>query len=112
MNLLDPHEKLMVADKIKKFTPCGWFKQDRIIAITTESIYNIKGEGVKRRIAIASLAGISKSMIGGKNEIIFHVGGEYDYRYFAEVRRQEFIDAAKVAFAAKQQNNLPVYGIQ
>ena len=42
MNLLDPHEKLMVADKIKKFTPCGWFKQDRIIVITTESIYNIK----------------------------------------------------------------------
>jgi hypothetical protein len=27
------------------------------------------------------------------------------------VRRQEFIDAAKVAFAEKNQNNLPVYGI-
>jgi hypothetical protein len=41
-NLLDPHEKLLVADKIKKFTPCGWFKQDRIIVITTDNIYNIK----------------------------------------------------------------------
>jgi hypothetical protein len=112
MNLLDPHEKLMVADKIKKFTPCGWFKQERIIAITTENIYNIKVDSVKRRIQISSLAGISKNMIGGKNEIIYHVAGEYDYRYFAEVRRQEFIDAAKLAYAVKQQNNLPVYGIQ
>ncbi len=50
-------------------------------------------------------------MIGTKNEIIYHVGGSYDYRYFAEVRRQELIDAAKLAYAEKMQNNLPVYGI-
>jgi hypothetical protein len=42
MNLLDPHEKLLMADKTKKFTPCGWFKQDRLLVITTENIYNIK----------------------------------------------------------------------
>jgi hypothetical protein len=42
MNLIDPHEKLLIADNIKKFTPCGWFKQNRIIAITTDNIYNIK----------------------------------------------------------------------
>ena len=42
MNLLDPHEKLLFADKIKKFTPCGWFKQDRLLVITTENLYNIK----------------------------------------------------------------------
>jgi len=42
VNLLDPHEKLLIVDKIKKFTPCGWFKQSRILLITTENIYNIK----------------------------------------------------------------------
>ena len=101
MNLLDPHEKLLLADKIKKFTPCGWFKQDRTLVITTENIYNIKQDIVKRRIPIASLAGITKNLIGAKNEMIFHVANDYDYRYCAEVRRQEFIDAVKAAFAEK-----------
>ena len=101
MSLLDPHEKLLMADKIKKFTPSGWFKQDRILVITTDNIYNIKNDIVKRRLPISSLAGITKNLIGSKNEMILHVANNYDYHYCAEVRRQEFIDAVKAAFAEK-----------
>ncbi len=46
MSLIEPTEKVILVDKIKKFTPCGWFKQDRIIVITTENIYNIKHDKV------------------------------------------------------------------
>ena len=111
MNLLDPHEKLVFVDKVKKFSPCGWFKQERFLAVTTENIYNIKSDVVKRRIPIASLAGITKNLIGAKNELIFHVGQDYDYRYMAESRRQEIIDSVKAAFADKCQVNLPIFGV-
>ena len=43
--------------------------------------------------------------------MIFHVALDYDYHFCTEVRRQEFIDAAKAAYAEKKQENLPVYGV-
>ena len=57
------------------------------------------------------MSGITKNLIGAKNDVIFHVSSEYDYRYCAELRRQEYIDAAKAAFAEKKKENLPIYGV-
>ena len=56
------------------------------MVVTSENLYNIKGECVKRRIPIANLAGITKSMIGPKNEITMHVTQDYDYRYISDRR--------------------------
>ena len=61
---------------------------------------------------MSQLSGITKNLIGAKNEVIFHVAKEYDYRYCAEVRRQEIIDVVKAAFAEKNQDNVPIYGIE
>ena len=71
--LLDANEKLIFADKIKKYTPCGWWTQDRTMVITSENIYNIKKDVVKRAIPITKLGGVSKSMLGSKTEFTFHV---------------------------------------
>ena len=42
-------------------------------------------------------------MIGSKDEFIFHVANDYDYRFSYESRRQEFIDAVKAVYAEKNQ---------
>lgn len=41
----------------------GW-KQERILVVTNEQIYNIKKQKAKRKIKIADLGGVSKTMIG------------------------------------------------
>lgn len=101
---------MIFVDKIRKYTPCGWFKQDRIIAVTTENIYNIKVDKVQRRIQIANLGGLTKSMTGCKDEVVIHINGEHDYRYSVETRRNELIEAIKQAYADKMHTNLPIFG--
>ena len=44
-------ETLLLAGNIKKFNEWG-LKQDRILAVTDEAIYNIKGTKVKRKILV------------------------------------------------------------
>jgi hypothetical protein len=68
---------------VKKINMYSW-KQDRIFVITTEHIYNIKKNKIKRRIAVATLAGVSKTIIGAMIEFTLHVPTEYDYRFCSE----------------------------
>ena len=107
--LIDSSEFLIFADKVKKLNSVGW-KQDRIFVITTEHIYNIKKDKVKRRIQIAMLAGISKTMLGSKNEFTLHVMKEYDYRFLSD-RRTEIIDTIKRRYVEKFEANLSIFGI-
>jgi hypothetical protein len=111
MNLLDSNESLLFSDKLKKYSPCGFWKQDRILVITTENIYNIKKDKVKRCIKIENVNGISKTMIGTKTEFTIHVRGEYDYR-FLSTRRNEIIDTIKRRYVEKFSDNLPIFGIE
>jgi len=109
-SLLDASETLLFADKIKKFrSNCTW-KQDRILVITTESIYNVKKDKVKRCIKMTSLGGITKSLLGAKTEFIIHCPKEYDYRYLSE-KRSEIIEILKHRYAEKMNENLPIYGV-
>ena len=108
--LIDECETLMFADKIKKFNQSAW-KQDRIMLVTTENVYNVKKDKVKRRIKIGSLIGVSKALLGAKIEFTLHVQNEYDYRFQSE-KRNEIVDAIKRAYAEKFKKNLPVYGIE
>lgn len=107
--LIKEGECLLFADKVKKFRSCGW-KQDRVLAITTSSIYNVKGSKSKRAIKISSLMGLSKTLLGAKNEFTIHVRDEYDYRFLID-HRQEAIEIIKHAFADCTRQNLPVFGI-
>ena len=110
-NLLDKHECLLFADRVKKFQSSGWkSKQERIIVVTTESVYNIKKDKVKRRIPLKLIEALTKTNIGLKNEFTIHVPTEYDYRYQTD-RRDQIMDSIKRAYAEKFRKNLPVYGV-
>ncbi len=66
-------ESLLYSEKIKKINMFGW-NQERILAITTEHIYNIKKQKPKRKIGITLLGGISKTVnVANKQEFTIHV---------------------------------------
>ena len=44
--LLEKSEKLLYADVIKKWSNSSFFSDTRILAVTTENIYNIKGDKI------------------------------------------------------------------
>lgn len=101
---------MMFAGKVTKFNSIGW-KQERTFVITTENIYNIKKDKIKRRIRIVNLSGLSKSNLGAKNEFTLHVKQDYDYRFITD-RRSEIIELIKHRFAEKTFENLPIFGIE
>jgi len=76
-----PVEQLLFSDKVKKINMFNW-TQERILVITTEKIYNIKKTKAKRKIRIADLGGISKTLKGV--EFTLHVPSAYDYRFLSE----------------------------
>jgi serum/glucocorticoid-regulated kinase 2 len=65
-------EQLLFSDKLKKINMFGW-NQERILAITTEFIYNIKKNKHKRKIPITLLGGLSKTIGSNKTEFTLHV---------------------------------------
>jgi hypothetical protein len=76
-------EVLLFSDKVKKINMFGWH-QERILLITNEQIYNIKKSKAKRKIRIADLGGVSKTLTGAKIEFTLHVPKAYDYRFLTE----------------------------
>ena len=66
---------------VKKFSPCHFFKKERMLVITTENIYNVKKEKLKRKIPLTQLVGITKCMLGSKDDFVFHFKDMHDYRY-------------------------------
>jgi hypothetical protein len=86
-------EPIMFSDKIKKVNMFG-FVQDRFFVITTERIYNIKKNKVKRFIHINKLSGISKALQGKMTEFTLHVNSEYDYRFHSE-KREDIVSIIK-----------------
>jgi hypothetical protein len=61
----------------------GW-NQERILAITSEHIFNIKKNKPKRKIPITLLGGISKTIGANRAEFTIHVPSQYDYRFLSE----------------------------
>jgi serum/glucocorticoid-regulated kinase 2 len=74
---------LLFSDKLKKINMFGW-NQERILAITTEFIYNLKKNKPKRKTPITSLGGLSKTLGSNKAEFTLHVPTQYDYRFLSE----------------------------
>ena len=60
---------------------------ERQLVISEFEIYNMKQGLIKRKINIADLGGISKAMLGSKEEFTLHVPSEYDIRMSSPDRR-------------------------
>jgi serum/glucocorticoid-regulated kinase 2 len=64
----------------------------------------------KRRIDIAKLVGVTKSLSEPTGEFVLHIKNEYDYRMKSETRDQ-VIDVIKKLFLQLNNANLPIYGV-
>jgi hypothetical protein len=54
-----------------------------MLLITTENIYNIKKDELRRRMPLKLLIGITKSMLGSKDDFVLHFKKEHDIRFLA-----------------------------
>jgi hypothetical protein len=54
------------------------------VVITSEKIFNIHKNKIKRKMEIKLLDGVSKNMEGKKPEFTMHFSSEYDYRFNTE----------------------------
>jgi Unconventional myosin tail, actin- and lipid-binding len=111
MKLLDMNERLLFADKIKKFRALCFYKQERILAITSCKIYNIKKDKVQRAICFSKLRGVSKATLGTKTEFTLHIKEGHDYRFVSE-RRAEIIELLKHHYADVMKQNLPIFAVE
>ena len=104
------HEDIYFSDKIIKVRQ-GIFSsnQERVILITDQALYNLKGKEKKRRIEIGSLSGVTISklsdqfVIHGKNE-------EYDYLY-SSPNRLKIIEILEIVYESVTQTEL-LFSIQ
>lgn len=78
-------DTLIYAAMVKKINMFEW-SQERMIAITNNSIFNIHKKKIKRVIAINDIGGISKTVPPSRctTEFTVHVPSSYDYRFSTE----------------------------
>ena len=72
--------QLIMSEQLSKINQNNW-TQSRTFVITEDKIFNIDNTKSKREMLIASLDGLSRSMLGKKPEFTIHFRKEYDYRF-------------------------------
>ena len=102
------NEKIYFSALITKYNEYG-FRQDRIIAITTNAIYNLKKNAIQRRIPHEKLEAISLSTVS--SEFVLHIKDEHDYRFLSYDKRDEFIELVLFVICNERKllNGLPLY---
>ena len=88
-------EAIVFSDYVVKINSWG-IKQERILLMTTQNIYNFKKKHLKRKIPIQRIGGIIFSE-KHKNDIVLHIPTEYDYRYTLD-RMDDFVRLLKERF--------------
>lgn len=75
----------MYAAMIKKINNLEW-SQERMFAITNLGVYNIHKKKVKRKIMVAEMGGLTKTVAPSRcsTEFTIHVPATYDYRFTTE----------------------------
>jgi hypothetical protein len=59
------------------------------------------------------LSGITKSMLGSKDDLVFHIREYRDFRYLIDTHlRNDLIETVKKLYADKFKENLYVYAVQ
>lgn len=107
----DEGEKILFSCKVKKQNKFG-LSQDRTLLLTNKYLYNIKGDStVQRKIAVADIKCLTKSIKKKSNDFIIHIRKQYDYQYMSEYRAQIFM-AIKYVFWTNNKSNIPVYGVE
>lgn len=105
------NEKIYFSALITKYNEYG-FRQDRIIVITINAIYNLKKNTIQRRIPLEKLEAISLSTVS--SEFVLHVKNEYDYRFLSYDKRDEFIKMVLhiICKVRELSNAFPLYFVQ
>ena len=94
-------EPVVFSDTAIKINMWG-IKQERILLMTSNNIFNFKKKTMKRKIAIEKIGAIIVSTKNAK-ELVLHVPSEYDYRYQVS-DREVFIKLLKREFVKKRPN--------
>ena len=77
----------MFSSAIQKYNKFG-IKQTRNFMITSQRIWNLEKEELKRDIQLGKMLAITKSTKKGNNDFIIHVSDEYDYKFSSDVREE------------------------
>ena len=82
--------------------------------VTTENIYNAKKDKLRRKIPLAQLVGITKQMLGSKDDFVLHFKEPRDYHYLIRdvELRPSMIETIKQLFADKFHQNLPIFAVE
>ena len=102
-------EEVIYSVTVLKFNRFG-LRQDRTLLITNFSIYNIKGDQIKRKIPLYSIQAITKSKLVENFQFVIHIKNEYDYM-FESPSRKEIFNAIKYCFFQEVGMNVPVFGV-
>lgn len=73
--------------------------------VTDKGFYNMKKTSIKRRIDLASIIGITTSVVS--TEFVLHVPSEYDYRFSSMLRRDSVVNVLKSLNSGLQMFNVP-----
>jgi hypothetical protein len=95
------NEPVVFSDTAIKINMWG-IKQERILLMTSNNIFNFKKKTMKRKIAIEKIGAIIVSTKNSK-ELVLHVPSEYDYRYQVS-DREVFIKLLKREFIKRRPN--------
>eukprot|EP01083_Nonionella_stella_P001734 4940_1 len=92
----EPHEIVKICTNITKINKRNK-KQNRVLVLTDQAVYNIKSKTIKRRIPLSQVAAITQSAVSP--EFTLNVPSEYDYRFEAKsmTSQQEIISAISSA---------------
>ena len=91
--LLGADEFITLSTKVLKFNPYLW-KQERILLITNQNLYNIKKVKVQRKIPLSCIYGVTKSTFQDSDEFVVHVFKEHDYRFISN-KKDDIIEVLK-----------------
>ena len=83
------NEKIFFSALITKYNEFG-FRQDRVLVVTINAVYNLKRNAIQRRIPLERLEALSLSTTS--SEFVVHVKDEYDYRFLSYDKRDELVE--------------------
>lgn len=102
------NEKIYFSALLTKYNDFG-FRQDRVIVITINAVYNLKKNAIQRRIPLEKLEALSLSTMS--SEFLIHVKDEYDYRFLSYDKKDEFIEVMLYVVCGERKiaTALPIY---
>lgn len=104
------NEKIYLSCSITKYNDYG-FRQERILVLTNEAIYNINKKKVKKRISYRDLEAISQSTMS--SEFVLHIKNSNDYRYLSFRQKAEIIEEILkiLCLETKLCSAFPIYNV-